>query len=221
VDLCEKVAQSLNVRPVIVVVTAMDRIPELQQGRIDIIFGKLAYTTERSQQIGYSHPYLFLTTKIMVKKESGIQNFEQLSGKKIAIPKGSTQETQIRTQIPSANILSLDTLTQAFLAFTQNKAAAFVADEETLASNRLALGEKANDVIILPKTLMVEYIGAGVRKGEDTLAQKINNVFTNLEKSGEADAIFMKWFGPDTETGFKQRGFKIDGSGDIPKEMMR
>lgn len=219
VDLCAQIAQSLGVRPVMKVVTAAARIPELQQGRIDLVLGKLAYTQERALQIDYSYPYHFLTTKIMVKTDSGIQNFEQLAGQKIATPKGGTQEEVIRTQLPQAQLLSFDTLTQAFLAFTQDKAAAFVADEETLASNRHAMGEKAKELTVLPTTLMVEYIGAGVRKGETSLVNQINTVFTNYEKSGEAETTFLKWFGPNTETGFKQRDFKIDGSGDIPKDM--
>jgi polar amino acid transport system substrate-binding protein len=47
-----------------------------------------------------------------------------------------------------------------------------------------------------------------MRKGEKEFVALVNGVLLEMEKSGEAKAIFEKWFGPRSSTPLK-RNFKI------------
>jgi polar amino acid transport system substrate-binding protein len=38
----------------------------------------------------------------------------------------------------------------------------------------------------------------------------VDDVLTGLEKSGEADKLFIKWYGPSTNLKFTKRSFKIN-----------
>jgi len=38
----------------------------------------------------------------------------------------------------------------------------------------------------------------------------VDGVLRELEKSGEAEKLFVKWYGPDTRLKFPKRTFKLD-----------
>ena len=38
----------------------------------------------------------------------------------------------------------------------------------------------------------------------------VDGVLRDLEKSGEADKLFVKWYGPSTKLQFDKRSFRID-----------
>ena len=211
VDLCGKLAQSLGVKPVMKPLAVAARIPELQQGRVDVLLAELTQTKERAEVVDFSTPYFVVGAKVMVKKDGGVSNFNDLAGKKIVTTKGSTMEQNLRKELPTADVISFDTTTQAFLAFVQGKGAGYCTDEISLLTSRAALGEQGKNMVILPKNISVESLGAGVRKGEPGMLSQVNGVFVNLEKSGEADKLFMKWFGPDTDIHYEHRDFRIDG----------
>jgi polar amino acid transport system substrate-binding protein len=212
VDLCARLAQSLGVKPTMKTLAVAARIPELQQGRVDVLLAELTETPERAQVIDFSHAYFVTGAKIMVKKKAGIDSFAELSGKKVLTTKGSTMEQNLKKQIPGAEVISFDNTTQAFLAFTQGKGAGYCTDEISLLTSRAALGERGKGFVLLPQGLSTENLGAGVRKGEPGLLGHVNKVFAETEQAGEADRMFMKWFGPGTDINFERRSFRIGGT---------
>ena len=50
----------------------------------------------------------------------------------------------------------------------------------------------------------------GIKKGEAGLKAVVDETLRDLEKSGEAQKIFIKWYGPATASGFQSRDFKFD-----------
>ena len=54
IDICRKVAESLGVALEIKPMAVEARIPELIQGRVDILAANLGWSKERAQQIDYS-----------------------------------------------------------------------------------------------------------------------------------------------------------------------
>jgi polar amino acid transport system substrate-binding protein len=212
VDLCNRLAQSLNVKPVMKTLAVAARIPELQQGRVDILLAELTETKDRAEVIDFSHPYFVTGAKVMVKKESGINEFTQFSGKKVLTTKGSTMEQNLKKELPGVGVISFDSTTQAFLAFVQGKGVGYCTDEISLLTSRAALGEKGEGFVLLPGNISIENLGVGVRKNEPALLSQVNKVFSELEGSGEAEKLFMKWFGPSTEINFDRRDFKIAGT---------
>src|SRR5438046_9728115 len=57
VDFCAAVAKSLGVKLELKLISVPARIPELQQGRVDILAANLGWTPERAAQIAYSDSY--------------------------------------------------------------------------------------------------------------------------------------------------------------------
>lgn len=210
VDLAQAIAKQLGVRLSLKQLAVAARIPELQQGRVDILAASLTHNKEREAVIDFSLTTFVTGQKVLVRKDSGIKELAQLAGKKVVTVKGGTQEPNIRKAVPQVEVVSFETAPQAFQALQQRKGVAFVNDEVSLLDQYAKLGAAQADYQILAQNISIEPLALGLRKGEKGLKTAIDGVLHQLEKSGEADKLFVKWYGPETRLKFPSRGFKID-----------
>lgn len=208
VDICQKVAESLGVALELKPIAVEARIPELIQGRVDILAANLGYTPERAQQIDFSFSYFVSQQKIMVTRESGLTMLEQLAGKKVTALKGSSSEQGVRRLIPTAETVTFQDTSAAFLALVQDKVDAFCASELILVKLRQQ-AQATNPMVVIEKSLFVEPWGLGFRRGETAFRTHVNGVLTQLESSGEIDRIFTRWLGEGTVFNIR-RDFKIE-----------
>lgn len=210
VDLANAIARKIGVKATFKQIAVAARIPELQQGRVDLLAASLTHNKERESQIDFSLTTFVTGQKVMVKTSSGIADVPQLAGKKVLTVKGGTQEENVRKAVPSVDVVTFETTQQAFQALQQGKGAGYVNDEATLVNDIAKLGPAKKDYRILPTNLSTEPLALGIRKNEPALKKVVDDTLAELEKSGEADKIFMKWYGPTTKLQFDKRSFKID-----------
>jgi polar amino acid transport system substrate-binding protein len=210
VDLCGAVARRIGVSPNIKQLSVAARIPELQQGRVDLLAATLTRTKEREAVIDFSHTTFVTGQKVMVRRDSGIANLAQLAGKKVLTVKGGTQEPNMRKAVPGVEVVTFETAPQAFVALQQRKGAGFINDEVSLQNAFGKLSAAAQkDYVILPQNVSTETIAIGLRKNEPALKATVNAALQALETSGEADKLFFKWFGPGTRLQYRTRNFKM------------
>ena len=210
VDLANAIARKIGVKATFKQIAVAARIPELQQGRVDLLAASLTHNKEREAQIDFSLTTFVTGQKVMVKASSGIADVPQLAGKKVLTVKGGTQEENVRKAVPTVDVVTFETTQQAFQALQQGKGAGYVNDEATLVNDIAKLGPARKDYRILPTNLSTEPLALGLRKNEPALKKVVDDTLAELEKSGEADKIFMKWYGPSTKLQFDKRSFKID-----------
>lgn len=210
VDLCRAIAQRLGVTARIKQLAVAARIPELQQRRIDIIAAALTHTKEREAVVDFSLTTFVTGQRVMVRKDSGITRIEQLANKRVVTVKGGTQEPNMRRAVPSVQVVTFETAPQAFVALQQRKAAGFVNDEVSLLDAFAKLGPAQKDYVILPDSLSTEPLALGLRKGERALKAEVDETLRQLENSGEAERLFLKWYGPDSKLKFPKRNFRIE-----------
>jgi polar amino acid transport system substrate-binding protein len=150
-------------------------------------------------------------SKVLVKKSSGIKNVAELAGKKALTVKGGTQGPNLLKVVPTAEIVTFESTQQAFQALQQGKGTAYINDEVSLLADFAKLGDKSKDYLILPQNLNVEPLAFGIKKGETAVKTALDESLRGLEKSGEANKVFLKWYGPDSKLKlFPKRDFKID-----------
>lgn len=211
IDLATAVAKQLGVKPVFKQLAVAARIPELQQGHVDVLAASLTHNKEREAQVDFALTHFITGSKVLVKKSSGIKNVAELAGKKALTVKGGTQGPNLLQVVPTAEIVTFESTQQAFQALQQGKGAAYINDEVSLLADFAKLGDKSRDYVILPQNLNVEPLAFGIKKGEVAVKTALDNSLRNLEKSGEANKVFLKWYGPDSKLKlFPKRDFKID-----------
>jgi polar amino acid transport system substrate-binding protein len=210
VDIATAIAKKIGVKPVFKQLAVAARIPELQQGRVDILAASLTHNKEREALIDFSLTTFVTGQKVLVKTSSGITDVPQLAGKKVLTVKGGTQEPNIRKAVPNVDVVTFETTQQAFLALQQGKGVGYVNDEASLVNDYAKLGPAKKDYAILPTNISVEPLALGLKKGEKGLKTLVDGMLRDLESSGEADKLFVKWYGPATKLQFDKRSFKID-----------
>jgi polar amino acid transport system substrate-binding protein len=206
IDFVNAIAKKMGVKVELKPVTSASRMPQLQEGHIDIIAATMTKNAERAKVIDFSHAY-FLTGQKFITKKGTVKSLKDLEGKRIGTAKGSTSEQNVAKAIPSATVLSFDDYPQAFLALIQGKVQAVTTDEAILAGILAKAPNKAQYEI---PNLQIsdEPYGLGMRKGDTNLVNFVNKTILEMEKSGEAAKIFAKWFGPGTQFHL-DRTFKI------------
>jgi polar amino acid transport system substrate-binding protein len=210
IDLAKAIAAKIGVKPVFKQIAVAARIPELQQGGVDLLAASLTHNKEREAQVDFSLTTVVTGQKALVKVSSGIKAVPELAGKKVLTVKGGTQEPNTKKAVPTAEVVTFENTQQAFQALQQGKGAAFVNDEASLIAEHAKLGDKAKDYVILPQNLSVEPLAFGIKKGETTLKAAVDDTLRGLEKSGAAEKTFLQWYGPNTSLKFPKRNFKID-----------
>jgi polar amino acid transport system substrate-binding protein len=210
VDLGIAIARRIGVKPVIKQLAVAARIPELQQGRVDLLAASLTHTRERESQIAFSLTTFVTGQKVMVKKRSGITALAQLAGRKVLTVKGGTQDPNIRRAVPGVEVVTFETAQQAFLALQQGKGVAYVNDEASLLDDYAKVGAADSGYVILPQNISVEPLALGLRRNEPALKAVVDDTLRELERSGEAEKLFFKWFGPTSRLRFDKRDFRFD-----------
>lgn len=210
IDLGTAVAKDLGVKPVFKQISVAARIPELQQGRVDLLAASLTHNKEREALVDFSYSILITGQKALVKKTTGITALEQLAGKKVLTVKGGTQEPNIRKAIPTAQVVTFETSQQALLALQQGKGQAFVDDESALTNDFAKIGAASAGYAILPRNLSTEALALALPKDSAELKAAVDKTLARLENSGEAEQLYLKWYGPGTKSNQPARHFKID-----------
>lgn len=209
IDLGHAIAQKIGVKAVFKQLAVAARIPELQQGHVDILAAALARTPEREGQIDFSVPTFVTGQKVLVKKAGGLGDVAQLGGKRVVTVKGGTQEANIRKAVPTVEVVTFENAPQAFLALQQDKGAGYVDDEAALVDAIAKLGAAGTGYQILPQAISTTVVAVGVKKGESGTLASVNAALLELEKTGAAEKVFFKWYGPETRHQYSVRSFKI------------
>lgn len=207
VDFCNAIGKSLGVKTELKLLAVDARIPELTQGRVDVVIANLGFTPARAEQIDFSHAYFVSQQKIMTRTANGYKSFKDLAGKQVSAPKGSTSEAAVRASIPSSTVVTFQDPPTAFMALVQEKVDAFALSELTLIRFQRQVADKT-PMTILPESMMAEPWGVGVKKGEPALLKHVNDLLSTMDANGEALKIFDKWLGANSSYKAK-REFKI------------
>jgi polar amino acid transport system substrate-binding protein len=196
VDMCGAVAKQLGVKLEHKGVSVEARIPELTLGRVDLVVAALGYTKERAQQIDFTSAHYQTPIKLIAHSGAGYNKIEDLADKRISANKGSTPELYARRMFPKATILTFQDTPAAFLALAQNKVQGLALSQP---SGIRFVNESDGKYKFLEGALAWEPTAMGVKKGEPALLAAVNDALDKLEKSGETDVLWTKWFGPQTK----------------------
>lgn len=197
VDFCDAVAKRLGVKPELKQLAIDARIPELSQGRVDVLAAVLGYNATRATQIDFTYSYFLSENKVAVQDKSSIKELSDLAGKRVSSIKGSSTQGMLRSAINDVNVVSYDDAPSAFMALTQRKVDGFGLTEAMLRRFIAKLGDNSG-MTVLSTPVGKEYWGLGIKKEEPTLLAAVNGALKDMEATGEAQQIFDKWLGKDS-----------------------
>jgi glutamate/aspartate transport system substrate-binding protein len=222
-DLCAKVVedvkkklQTANLAVNYVAVNPQNRIPLVANGTVDLECGSTVNTLSRQEQVDFSAAYFIATTRLLVKTNSGVKDVEDLNGKSIALPINTTPERLIQKIIEekkmNVRIVPVKDNTEGFLALSTGRVDAFSTDDIILYGLRKS-APVPTDYEVVGQPRSFDPYGLMIQKNNTVFLTLINTTLARLFRSGEAKALYTKWFAPidaplsaDLEADFKMQG---------------
>ncbi len=206
IDYANELGKKLGVKVEFVPTNPANRIPLLSSNKVDLVFANFTITEDRAKVIDFSIPYFasgqqFLAKKGVLKSADGIKDI------RVGTDKGTTMETTLREKFPDTKVVLYDDTPLGLAALRNGNIQAFSQDGSKLVAILAALPDK-DKYEIPPFAISEEYEGIGVPKGETRLVAFLNDWLRDLEKTGTAQQIYDKWFGPQSKSPLP-RLFKI------------
>ncbi|MET0211010.1 MAG: amino acid ABC transporter substrate-binding protein [Burkholderiaceae bacterium] len=178
-------------------VTSQNRIPLLTNGTIDLECGSTTNNSARGKDVQFAINYFYTGTRLLTKKSSGVKNYADLKGKKVASTTGTTNAQVIR-KYNRDNNLDMDLVLgkdhdDSVLLVDSGRAEAFAMDDILL------FGLKGNarnpaDWEVVGDSLQVEPYACMLRKDDPQFQALVNGVIGGMMKSGDFEKLYTKWF---------------------------
>ena len=205
IDLCKRVVNSierqLNVAGLKVnwvPVTVQTRFEAVAKGRADMECGSSTITLARMKEVDFSSVTFVESTGLLARTEAGVRSLSDLSGKRIAVVAGTTNERAINEQLKrrqmSATVVPFKSRDEALAALEEGKVDAFASDRLLL----VGAGSKAKDaraLTLLPDNLSFEPYGIVLPRADAGLRLAVNTGLAQVYGGDEIVEIFRRWFG--------------------------
>lgn len=196
VDLAQHVADALGVELRLVEAISDNRIPYLQQGRVDVVFSTMTITTDRDAEIDFSRPYYIAHGRILVPGDSEVADIGDLgAGTSICTALGSTYETTvIPEQAPDAEVKTPDTYSECFAQLQRGSVDALITDDVILAG----FLSQDESMKIVGDNLTTDPYGAGIEEGDTEFGDFVSGVLDELMEDGTWQELYDQWIGAYT-----------------------
>jgi len=207
IDIARYIANKLGVEIEFKQVTSKTRIPELENGNVDLLSAAMAHTIEREEAVDYSLPYFESYTLLLTHKDSGITSFDDLDGKIVAVTQGTPYAQHLETRYPKAIPLVMQEDTMCVDALKSGQADAHLNGEDILFG---LVKLDPNFVIVGDPTIFPSFeVGLGVRENDSDWRDFINFTLIDMWETGAYQEAHLKNFGFPVNPAFKIPGWKL------------
>jgi polar amino acid transport system substrate-binding protein len=197
VETAQLLAKDLGVPLDIVTTTGPTRIPMLQTDKADLVISTLSITPDRAKVIDFSLPYADHPSVVASLKSVPLASYADLAGKKVAVVRGTTQDTDLTREAKGAQLVRYEDDATMALAFASGQV-----DILATARSLLPAISKKNPARVAESRIVMQtfYLAIGMRKNEPKLKDWVDSwVRTNLQ-NGKLGAIYKKYHGIDIPT---------------------
>ena len=187
----------LEVRYVTIVGTTL--IPLLVNGTTDMSCSTTTHTLGRQRQVDFL-PTMYITgNRLLVRKDSGIHEIEDLKGKRVAVNQGTTNE-QIMHALDAKlglNIKFLPTEDQprGWLAFQTGRVDAYVTDA-VVEYGLIAKSSHSEEYEVAGRLLSFDPYSIVIRRDDSAFRLVGTKVMADMIRSGDMDKLYAKWIEP-------------------------
>lgn len=195
IDVANALGASLGAEVEFVAATNESRIPLLQTDKADAVIATFTASDARAQVVDMSEPYAASSTVFMVPAGSPISSYADLDGKSVATSRGSVGEQILKATFPNAKIAGFNTTADSIQALKSGKVDALIENNAIIGG--LVKNEPSAFKVLDGDPIRPALFSIGVKQGDQTWLNYLNNFIRNYNISGQNEASLQKWFGLD------------------------
>ncbi len=205
IDLCTRIVEGLQQQLGLnqlkinwVKVDVDTRIPDVENGKVDIECGSTTHTLTREEKVDFSNMIFVDGGSYISKARAKLTAIKDLAGRKISVIPGTTTEKVLkaalnRAQI-SAEIIPVRTHAEGFGALREDKIDAYASDRIILVGLALS-GIDAPSYQLSDEMFSYEPYALMLRRDAD-FRLAVNRELARLYGSGEILSLYARWYGP-------------------------
>ncbi len=204
IDLCLKIAEAIKeelklpkLEILFLPVSSTTRIPAIMNGKADLECGSTTNNAERRKQVAFTIPHFMAASRMVVRTTSGIENWQDLRGKRVVTTKGTTAVKLINDSSKglalAVQLVEKSDHTESFAEVENGKADAFPMDDVLLYGLR-AKSAKPADFKIVGDALSVEPYAIMMRKNDAPFKTVVDREMARIIFEGELNKVYNKWF---------------------------
>lgn len=195
VDLVDQVAKDLGVKQKIINIPfeTIQSGQSLNAGQCDVAAAGMTITETRKKNFDFSDPYFQATQALLAEKGSGIDGFDDLKGKVLAVQEGTTGKkyAEENAKPKGVKLKTYPDLGLLLQDVKNGKVAAGINDNGVLYD----YVSKNPELAVTKEFDTGEKYGIGVRTGNDKMLRKVNETLSRIKQDGTYDKLYKKWFG--------------------------
>lgn len=200
VDILNAIAQKAGFQVDYVLVPWEGLFERLNTNEVGIVAGGITILESRKPNMDFSDSYNELSTVLLVEKDSPIQSFEQIRGKKVAYQLDTSAEANLK-KLQGTNELDISLgnnsvweTVKRVMATDNSKVDATIGDSSPMEYYVKQYGDKGLR-IVYNENFPKELNAFAVKKGNTELLNKLNKGLADIKADGTYNKIREKWFG--------------------------
>ncbi len=198
VDLMKALAEKMGLQAEYLPSTKFDTIVPMISagGKADVGVSGFTVTEDRKKEIDFTDVIMDSNQGIVVMKDSGYTDVDQLAGKKIGAQSGTTGYDWAKENIEGAEVIPFDEMTAVFAALQSGQIDAIASDLPVV---QYYVNNAYTDMQIIAEIPTGEQYAIVVSKDNPALTQALNDAIAEAKADGTYDEIYEKWFGTSAE----------------------
>ena len=159
---------------------------------MDLVVNNFSVTCDRQRSGGVLHaPTWTATARLLVPVDSGVNEVEDLAGKRVCTSAGSTTERMLRALPARLDVQTLPGIPDCMVELQHGRVAAVSSDDVILAG--LAAQDPQTQVV--GRSLLLSYYAVGMRRDAPDLVRFVNGVLEQARTDGSLAASDERWLG--------------------------
>jgi len=175
-----------------------ERLEMIASGKAQLECANTTPTQSRLAKVDFSNLIFVDAGGLLVKAGSPIRSTSDLSGKRIAVLKGTTAETRLgnslRRRLIDAKLVPIENATDGIAMLESGTADAYAGDKVKLVG-LMATSKDPSAFALLAEDLSFEPYALALPRGDSALRLEVNKALTQVYTSDDIEAIFMQWMG--------------------------
>jgi polar amino acid transport system substrate-binding protein len=164
------------------------RIPDLQNRRVDMVADIMTINCTRWNQIAFSTEYFHAGQEVLVRRGS-YPSITKMNGKKVCTAAGSTGLDSLASKFPKVARVVVNDISDCMVLFQQGAVEGIISD------NTVVNGFAAQDpyASVIPELLSQEPYGLGFNKDDVAFVRFVNALLAKMRTDGAWQTIHDRW----------------------------
>ncbi len=200
IDILKAMCMNMHKKCVFITQAWDSLIPGLKLGKFDVIFGAMAITSEREQQVNFTNSYYLNTGSLVGAKSSHLSNSTVWKNKIFGVQGATTFDNYLQAKYSSlVEIKRYPNIQEALLDLESGRVDAVLGDTP-LIKEWLKKDKNSEVYELVGKPVEdAQFFGKGngfaVKKGNTNLLKELNQALNAIQSDGTYKKIVQRYFG--------------------------